>query len=120
VRNTVAAVMVLNSAILSPQSDELPVDIPDGVQLNAQCSAYVATGNRTATGVWPSFGTVAVDPRVIPLGSRLTIEGFEGVTFRAEDTGGAVNGARVDIFMSSYNQAIQYGRRPCSVTVLTL
>ena len=46
---------------------------------------------RTATGTTPRFGTVAVDPRVIPLGSRLLIQGFEGVVFVAEDaTGGAV------------------------------
>lgn len=104
-----------------PELDDVQVDAatqPTGTTLAAICSAYTHTGNRTATGTWPVFGTVAVDPRTIPLGSRLTISGFEGTVFRAEDRGGAIVGPMVDIFMPSYAQAISYGRRPCTVQVL--
>lgn len=46
----------------------------------------------------PKCHTVAVDPSVIPLGSYLVIEGYEGIIFRADDTGSAINGYDIDIF----------------------
>ena len=53
-------------------------------------------GGTTATGVPVGWGTVAVDPSVIPLGTRLTIPGYgDGV---AADTGPAVQGATVDLW----------------------
>ena len=67
-------------------------------------TGYLWTGNRTATGIWPHWGVVAVDPRVIPLGARLRISGLPGV-FVAADTGGAIQGARVDVFCGSLGQA---------------
>ncbi|HWE60446.1 MAG TPA: 3D domain-containing protein [Chloroflexota bacterium] len=67
-------------------------------------TGYVATGNRTATGTWPQVGrTVAVDPSVIPLGSTVYIQGL-GV-FRAEDTGGAVIGRHIDVFVATVGDA---------------
>jgi 3D (Asp-Asp-Asp) domain-containing protein len=60
---------------------------------------------------------VAVDPRVIPLGSRLRIEGYDDV-FVAEDTGGAVVGDRIEIFFTDEAAAIQFGVRNLQVTVL--
>lgn len=49
----------------------------------------------------PKCHTVAVDPSVIPLGSYLIIEGYEGIIFRADDTGSAINGYDIDIFTTS-------------------
>lgn len=49
----------------------------------------------------PTCHTVAVDPSVIPLGSYLIIEGYEGIIFRADDTGSAINGYDIDIFTTS-------------------
>lgn len=46
----------------------------------------------------PTCHTVAVDPSVIPLGSYLIIEGYDGIIFRADDTGSAINGYDIDIF----------------------
>lgn len=63
--------------------------------------------NRTASGIWPYEGVVAVDPRVIPLGSKVWIDGL-GV-FLAADTGGAVKGNKIDVFSNSYPRAIQWG-----------
>ena len=45
--------------------------------------------------------TVAVDPAVIPLGTYLIIEGYDGIIFRADDTGSAINGYDIDIFTTS-------------------
>lgn len=81
-----------------------------------QASAYTYTGFRTATGVAPSVGMVAVDPSVISLGSRLYIEGYGYA--RAADTGGAIRGNTVDLFMENYSQCINWGRRTVKVYVL--
>ena len=49
----------------------------------------------------PTCWTVAVDPAVIPLGTYLIIEGYEGIIFRADDTGSAINGYDIDIYTDS-------------------
>lgn len=81
-----------------------------------QASAYTYTGFHTATGLEPTVGMVAVDPNVIPMGSRLYIEGYGYA--RAADTGGAIRGNTVDLFMESYSQCINWGRRNVKVYVL--
>ncbi|MDR6224892.1 3D domain-containing protein [Desmospora profundinema] len=84
--------------------------------MNAQATGYTHTGNPTATGVMPKRGTVAVDPSVIPLGTRLYIPGYgQGV---AQDTGGAVRGNIVDLFFETREEAIQWGRRNVTVYIL--
>lgn len=75
----------------------------------AVTTAYTATGSRTATGIWPYEGVVAVDPRVIPLGSTVYIDGLGH--YLAADTGGGVRGAWVDVYMDSHAAAVQYGRQ---------
>ena len=79
---------------------------------NYELTYYNETGNRTYTGTVPMhLKTIAVDPNVIPLGSRVMIEGYEGI-FIAEDTGGAVKGNIVDVFYSGTNEElIQLGRQ---------
>jgi 3D (Asp-Asp-Asp) domain-containing protein len=80
-----------------------------------EATAYSYTGSRTATGTWPKRGTVAVDPKVIPFGARLEIEGYgPGL---AEDTGGAIRGNRVDLFMESEAEALAWGRRMVKVKI---
>jgi len=64
------------------------------------------------------WGVVAVDPRVIPLGSRIMIEGFDNV-FTAEDTGGAVRGNHVDIYFPDRAEAIRFGIQHRTVTILS-
>lgn len=71
---------------------------------------------RTAIGLPAGPGIVAVDPRVIPLGSHLYIPGY-GFAL-AGDTGGDIVGDRVDLGFASYSAAIRFGRR--EVTVYTL
>lgn len=83
---------------------------------NMESTAYTYTGNRTATGVYPAVGMVAVDPRVIPLGSKMYIEGYGYAT--ATDTGGAIKGNKIDLFMETYSQCMNWGRRNVKVYLL--
>jgi 3D (Asp-Asp-Asp) domain-containing protein len=79
-------------------------------------SAQAYPTGRTATGLPARYGVVAVDPRVIKLGSRLFIPGYG--TAVAADTGGAIQGNRIDLCMDSYRSAIDFGRQPVTVYVL--
>jgi 3D (Asp-Asp-Asp) domain-containing protein len=71
----------------------------------------------TRSGTVVRWGTAAVDPQVIPLGSRLQIEGFDTI-FVAEDTGGAVYGNRIEVFFPDEAAAFQFGVRYLQVTVI--
>ena len=63
----------------------------------------------TATGKKARWGTVAVDKRVIELGSKLRINVFPNTVFRAEDVGGAIKGNHIDVWFPSHKEAIQFG-----------
>ena len=56
-----------------------------------------------------SWHTIAVDPNVIPLGTKVEIEGFDCV-FQAHDKGGAIKKFKIDIFLNDHNLCLQYGR----------
>lgn len=79
-------------------------------------SAYTYTGRNTATGKKPAVGMVAVDPSVIPLGTRLYVEGYGYAV--ASDTGGSIRGDRLDLFMEERSQCLSWGRRTVKVYVL--
>lgn len=85
-------------------------------KINAHASAYVATGNRTAIGLVPYEGIVAVDPRMIPMYTKMYIPGY-GIAM-AGDTGGDMVGHRVDLFFNDYHRAIQWGRRDIEIYIL--
>lgn len=75
-------------------------------------------GGPTASGLMPEAGrTIAVDPDVIPLGTKVYIEGFG--YFTAEDTGSAINGNRIDVYMGSHNEARNFanGAGSCKAEV---
>jgi len=61
-------------------------------------------------------GIVAVDPRVIPLGTHMFIKGYGYAV--AADTGGAIKGRRVDLFFKSKRDAVKWGRRPVDIYIL--
>jgi len=73
-------------------------------------------GNRTALGMRARYGVVAVDRGVIPLGTRLYVEGYGHAI--AADVGGAIKGNRIDLCFNSYNQALRFGRQKMRVYVL--
>jgi 3D (Asp-Asp-Asp) domain-containing protein len=85
-----------------------------GRTLTVNSTGYALPG-RTATGIPVGWGVIAVDPSVIPLGTRLTVPGYgEGV---AADTGSAVRGATIDLWFPSLGQARAWGRRTVTITL---
>ncbi|SDH41455.1 3D (Asp-Asp-Asp) domain-containing protein [Alteribacillus persepolensis] len=95
-----------------------------GRTLQVEATAYTANCNGcsgvTATGVDlhanPDANVIAVDPDVIPLGSKVRVEGHG--TYTAADTGGAINGNKIDIYMQNKSDASNFGRQNLEVTVL--
>ncbi len=87
-----------------------------GKVMTAVSTAYTHTGHRMATGVYPYEGVVSVDPRVIPLGTKLYVENYGFAV--AADTGGGIKGNRIDVFFNTYQQAISWGRRTVKVHIL--
>lgn len=85
-----------------------------------EATAYLPTDGSahgvTATGIAARHGIVAVDPDVIPLGTRLYIPGY-GLALAA-DTGGAIVGNTIDLCMESYSDAWRFGRRTVKVYIL--
>ena len=80
-------------------------------------SPYEGSGSgRCATGMRAGYGVVAVDPRVIRLGTRLYVEGYGYAV--AGDTGGAIKGRRIDLGHTTYREASMVGRRRVKVWVL--
>ena len=61
-------------------------------------------------------GTIAVDPDVIPLGTRVYVSGYGFAV--AEDTGGAINNYIIDLYMDTYEECIQWGRRQTTIYIL--
>jgi 3D (Asp-Asp-Asp) domain-containing protein len=85
-----------------------------GTTMTVTATAYTLQGH-TATGAPVGYGVVAVDPSVIPLGTRMTIPGYgEGV---AADTGGAIQGAVIDLWFPTAADAANWGRRTVTITL---
>jgi peptidoglycan DL-endopeptidase CwlO len=92
-----------------------PEQQPDGGRTITVSSTGYALKGRTATGIPVGWGVVAVEPSLIPLGTRLTIPGYgEGV---AADTGGAVRGWTIDLWFPTLAQARAWGRRTITITL---
>lgn len=85
-------------------------------QMSVVATAY-ATGTITATGTKPKWGTIAVDQKVIPYGTKVYIPKFN-MTFTAEDCGGDIKGNKIDIFMGSETDAYSWGRRTIDIYIL--
>jgi 3D (Asp-Asp-Asp) domain-containing protein len=86
--------------------------------LSFRATAYCLKG-RTASGGSVRRGIVAADPRVLPLGSRIQLNagGYSG-TYTVADTGGAVKGRKLDIWVPSCTEAIRFGNRSVKVSRL--
>lgn len=92
--------------------------------------SYESTGKRpgdkwygiTASGTKARPGVVAVDPKVIPLGTKLYVESLDGTPDYgyaiAEDTGGAIKGNKIDLFMESSKDVKKFGRRKVKVYII--
>jgi 3D (Asp-Asp-Asp) domain-containing protein len=105
------------AAVETPVTTTLPAPVAPssaGRTITVSSTGYSLPGHA-ATGIPVGWGVVAVDPSVIPLGTRLTIPGYgEGV---AADTGSAVRGATIDLWFPSLGQARAWGRRTVTITL---
>lgn len=87
------------------------------VSMTAYSSEEPGIGTRTASGTRVTEGrTIAVDPNVIPIGWWVYIEGL-GFR-RAEDTGGAIKGNKVDVYYDSLSHARNFGRKSRTIYVI--
>jgi len=95
-----------------------------GKEFYVNSTAYTANCNGcsgvTATGVNlkanPNAKVIAVDPSVIPLGTKVYVEGYGYAT--ASDTGGAIRGNKIDVFFPSKSQAYQWGTKRVKVKIV--
>jgi uncharacterized protein YabE (DUF348 family) len=80
----------------------------------AGCSGITATGFNLKAN--PNAKVIAVDPSVIPLGSKVYVEGY-GYAI-ASDTGGAIKGNKIDVFFSSQSKAVAWGRKTITIRII--
>ena len=83
---------------------------------SAYSSQDPGNGNYTATGSRLKKGIVSVDPKVIPLGTKLYVDGYGYAV--ADDVGGAIKGSRIDLAFDSRRDALHFGRQTVKVYVL--
>ncbi|MEF9991557.1 MAG: 3D domain-containing protein [Romboutsia sp.] len=90
----------------------------NGNKKTVQVVATAYTGySTTSTGQKPVWGTIAVDPRIIPYGTKVYIPHFNQV-FVANNTGGAIKGNKIDIFMNTRNECYNWGRKTIEIQIL--
>ena len=94
--------------------DEAPAP-GEGRQITVMSTAYCLRG-LTARGTRVNYGTIAVDPRIIPMGSKVYIPGYGWG--RALDTGGAIRGNIIDLWFPTSGQCFQWGNRKVTITVV--
>jgi 3D (Asp-Asp-Asp) domain-containing protein len=119
-RQVVVKAQAVQAQVAQSQTASAPTagtapSVTDGMRtLTVSATGYSIAG-RTATGLPVGLGVVAVDPAVIPLGTRLSIPGYgEGV---AADTGGAVQGLTIDLWFPTLAEALAWGRRTVTITL---
>ena len=101
-----------------------PVEVDVSTEMTVTATAYTAycegCSGKTAIGIDlranPNQKVIAVDPNVIPLGSKVWVEGYGQAV--AGDTGGAIKGNKIDVFIPSYDQAMAWGRKTVKVKIL--
>lgn len=110
-----AAVLQAGAAPNPPEPSSAPADTaPATGTLTVSATGYALPG-RTATGLPVGWGVAAVDPSVIPLGTRFTVPGYGEAV--AADVGGAIRGATIDLWFPSVAQADAWGRRSVTITL---
>ena len=125
----VNAVILVGQGEKSDEFARFPLDkngVPTTYKqvIEGTACAYTANvGAVTATGTVPQYGTVAVNPKTIPYGSKLYIVSNDGFVYgyaTAEDTGGALlkNKIIADLYMTTRDDCFQFGRRTVKVYIL--
>jgi peptidoglycan DL-endopeptidase CwlO len=122
--SSIGAQTIVDTPDPQPDPQPLPQPAPQpspqapvaqtGKTLTVVATAYTTRGT-TATGIPTGYGVVAVDPNVIPLGTRMTIPGYGEAV--AADTGGAIKGLRVDVWVPTAAEAAQWQWRTVTITL---
>ena len=113
VTTVVFAVVYLRSPS-DPQSIDPPADPITGPTGCAGCTGRTSTGFNLKAN--PGAKVIAVDPSVIPLGSKVYVEGYGYAV--ASDTGSAIKGNKIDVFVPSKSAAYQWGNKRVKIRVL--
>ena len=127
----VEAAVLTPEVVTEPEVTEKPAAVPiymGEFTLTAYCSCSKCcgkwasdrpvddNGNEIVIGstgeVLKSNYSIAVDPDIIPYGSMVIINGKE---YKAQDTGGAITGSRIDVYFSSHEEALEFGRQAADV-----
>lgn len=115
----VAACARVPAPVVPPPAPRAPATEPKTGLLNFEATAYSIQG-KTASGSPARQGVVAADPDVLPLGSRIRIEGagrYSG-EYLVADTGRTIRGREIDIFIADHGEARRFGRRDVKVEIL--
>ena len=123
IRNASDAIVATSGASAEPgppaaETSLAGVPSPQAIVKTFLATAYSLKGS-TASGVVVRRGIIAADPRVLPLGSivRLRAGGYSGI-YSVMDTGGAIRGRRIDIYLPTTAEAIRFGKRQVKIEVL--
>lgn len=98
--------------------------VTDAPKPVTQPTAYVATAyslrGRGASGLGVRKGTIAADPRVLPFGTRVRLDaGPYSGEYLVTDSGSAVKGNKIDVWVPTYKEACRFGRRSVKLIVLS-
>jgi len=108
---------IVSSRVVRKPHPRIVAVSPAAISMQMLATAYTAScggcSGITAIGRRAGYGIVAVDPRIIPLGTHLYIPGYGHAI--AGDTGGAIRGNRIDLGFDSYRAAVRFGRRALTV-----
>lgn len=108
--------------ITLPTGEVLTYYKSDTIRATAYTHTDTGCDRITATGTTVHWGTVAVDPRYIPYGTRMFIMASDGSYVyglaEAEDCGGDIKGDRMDLYMPTFQQCMEFGRRRCTIYFL--
>jgi 3D (Asp-Asp-Asp) domain-containing protein len=114
-RQVVHKAQAVQSQTASAPAEAAATSVVDGARTLTVTSTGYSLPGRTSTGLPVGFGVVAVDPAVIPLGTRMSIPGYGEAV--AADTGSAVQGLTIDLWFPTLAQALAWGRRTVTITL---
>jgi 3D (Asp-Asp-Asp) domain-containing protein len=126
-----AANSIAMDAAYTLSEEEQSITLEDGTKLNYDsyvdvlATAYTTEGasfNITKSGAVAKLGIIAVDPKVIPLGTKMFVVSADGTwTYGyalAGDTGGLIKGKRIDLFYNTTRECVDFGARDARVYIL--
>ncbi len=114
--------VIKDGYIIMPSGEILTYYKTDNVTATGYTHTDAGCDMITSTGTTVHYGTVAVDPRFIPYGTRMLIVSHDGERYygiaTAEDCGGAIKRDKMDLYFPTYQECIEFGRRRCTIYFL--